>query len=199
MFVFQITQREPFPQLKMTSFVRQLRVASNELIEAHRQLISEQNRSPTWAKQAARCGIDRLFELLIICFVGTFESSAFHQRFSTCAQVIEMNHSIYTHDFVRESIWPIDKIAVLYHVKWGSVYSDITNMSVSQQMRLLGQITDRMNDVDDQEPMKRKRMSTDELAKREAYLWEMDVAALAETTQDGIKTRNSFHKRPKHN
>lgn len=39
-----------------------------------------------------------------------------------------------------------------------------------------------------------KRKNADELAKREAYLWDHEIAVRAETTGPGIKTRGKFHR-----
>lgn len=51
-------------------------------------------------------------------------------------------------------------------------------------------------DCDDCYPKrKRKRRTVDEQNKRDAYLWDQTVAVITETTADGIKTRQKFHKR----
>lgn len=145
---------------------------------------------PPWMREAALHGIDvstdfacrYLTKQLII--LGTFPDDSQYDRVIGRLQIAILDYALSL------------LFSALVRRRTRAVNSALVNLSVTctmYGMEMHEEEADYM-DLEDVE-VRPTRMNANELAKREAYLWEHDVAVMAETTGPGIKTRKKFYKK----
>lgn len=97
--------------------------------------------------------------------------------------ILENNYSL--HEFTCQYRVFKPTTATEDHHKLVSIYVDSAEYDTDQEIDLM--------DLEDVE-VQPKRKNADEMARREAYLWDHEIAVRAETTGPGIKTRGKFHR-----
>lgn len=160
-------------------------------LEELQGIMLRKNDIPPWMREAALHGIDvsadfasrYLTKQLIL--LGTWPDDAVYDSLIGRLQLSIL-------DFAMSFLF-----SVLVRRRTRKVNSALLQLSLTCTMYEFELDEELGHDMeqDDDDDIKKPRMNANELAKREAYLWEHDVAVMAETTGPGIKTRRKFYKK----
>lgn len=162
-------------------------------------LLCKHNLKHQWLKDVHQCGIDKQVDIIAryLCVLYTMNTTITDMSYGR-RNGITITHLIAL-DTNKGNILQVNEFL---HDKTCEYRLYKKTESTHMHHRLIAYLGEYFDDSDDSDidmmdledvEVPPKRKNANELAKREAYLWDHEIAVRAETTGPGIKTRSRFH------